>query len=147
MGIKKLFTFLEENDLFEKYSFLSDIIKNLKIDNNKFIIGVDANLYCYKYSHSYGNMLVGFYNQILKFYSNNIIPIYIFDGGVLKEKENTNKGKNEFIKSYNLTNFERFILDITGEMVWSKPIRKDYQSKLWFVSSSKNSKYKSIRRY
>ncbi len=49
-----------------------------------------------------------------------------------KEKENTNKGKNEFIKSYNLTNFERFILDITGEMVWSKPIRKDYQSIIYY---------------
>lgn len=97
MGIKKLFTFLDEKELFEKYSYLSDIIKNLKIDKNKFIIGVDANLYCYKYSYSYGNMLIGFYNQILKFYSNNIIPIYIFDGGVLKEKEGTTSYRNKKI--------------------------------------------------
>jgi hypothetical protein len=97
MGIKKLFTFLDEKELFEKYPYLSDIVKNLKIDKNKFIIGVDANLYCYKYSYSYGNMLIGFYNQILKFYSNNIIPIYIFDGGVLKEKEATTTNRNKKI--------------------------------------------------
>jgi len=99
MGIKKLFTFLEKKELFEKYSYLSDIIKKLKIDENKFIIGVDANLYCYKYTYSYGDMLIGFYNQILKFYSNNIIPIYIFDGGVIKEKESTNVNRNKKIIS------------------------------------------------
>lgn len=97
MGVKKLFTFLDKKKIFDKHLYLSDIIDSLNIDKDKFIIGVDANLYCYKYSYSYGNMFVGFYNQILKFYSNNIIPIYIFDGGTIKEKETTNLNRHKKI--------------------------------------------------
>lgn len=90
MGIKKLFTFLDNNNLYKKYSYLNDLILDLGINKNKLLVGVDGNLFCYKYIHSYDNMLIGFFNQILKFLSNKIIPIYIFDGGTLQEKENTN---------------------------------------------------------
>lgn len=90
MGIKKLFTFLDNNNLYKKYSYLNDLIIELNINKNKLLIGVDGNLFCYKYTHSYDNMIIGFFNQILKFLSNKIIPIYIFDGGTLQEKENTN---------------------------------------------------------
>ena len=90
MGIKKLFTFLDNNNLYKKYSYLNDLILDLNIDKNKLLVGVDGNLFCHKYTHSYDNMLIGFFNQILKFLSNKIIPLYIFDGGTLQEKENTN---------------------------------------------------------
>ena len=90
MGIKKLFTFLDNNKLYKKYSYLNDLISELDIDKKKLLVGVDGNLFCYKYTHSYDNMLIGFFNQILKFLSNKIIPLYIFDGGTLQEKENTN---------------------------------------------------------
>ena len=90
MGIKKLFTFLDNNKLYKKYSYLNDLISDLNIDKKKLLIGVDGNLFCYKYTHSYDNMLIGFFNQILKFLSNKIIPLYIFDGGTLQEKEYTN---------------------------------------------------------
>lgn len=90
MGIKKLFTFLDNNKLYKKYSYLNDLISELNIDKKHLLVGVDANLFCYKYTHSYDNMLIGFFNQILKFLSNKIIPLYIFDGGTLQEKENTN---------------------------------------------------------
>jgi hypothetical protein len=90
MGIKKLFTFLDNNNLYKKYSYLNDLIQELDINKKKLLVGVDGNLFCYKYIHSYDNMLIGFFNQILKFISNKIIPIYIFDGGTLQEKENTN---------------------------------------------------------
>jgi hypothetical protein len=90
MGIKKLFTFLDNNNLYKKYSYLNDLILELGINKNKLLVGVDGNLFCYKYTHSYDNMIIGFFNQILKFLSNKIIPIYIFDGGTLQEKENTN---------------------------------------------------------
>jgi len=90
MGIKKLFTFLDNNKLYKKYPYLNDLIIDLNIDKKKLLVGVDGNLFCYKYTHSYDNMLIGFFNQILKFLSNKIIPLYIFDGGTLHEKENTN---------------------------------------------------------
>ena len=97
MGIRRLFTFLDNKEIFEKYPYLDEIIKKLKINKNKFIVAVDGNLYCYKYSYSYGDMIIGFYNQILKFFSKNIIPFYIFDGGVVKEKESTNYIRNKKI--------------------------------------------------
>lgn len=97
MGIRKLFTFLDNKKIFEKHSYLDEIIKNLGINKNKFVIAVDGNLYCYKYSYSYDDMIIGFYNQILKFFSKNIIPLYIFDGGVVKEKESTNINRNKKI--------------------------------------------------
>lgn len=90
MGIKKLFTFLDNNKLYKKYSYLNDLILEQNIDKKKLLVGVDGNLFCHKYTHSYDNMLIGFFNQILKFLSNKIIPLYIFDGGTLQEKENTN---------------------------------------------------------
>jgi flap endonuclease-1 len=39
-------------------------------------------------------MLIGFFNQILKFLSNGICPLYIFDGGTIKEKAKTNIDRN-----------------------------------------------------
>ena len=62
---------------------------------NKLLIGIDANLFCYKYSHSYDNMLIGFFNQILKFLSYGYYPLYIFDGGTMMEKEGTNINRNK----------------------------------------------------
>jgi len=35
-------------------------------------------------------MLIGFFNQVLKFLSYGYYPLYIFDGGTMTEKENTN---------------------------------------------------------
>ena len=94
MGIKKLFTFLNNKEIYKIYPYMNDLIKDKKLDKNKMLIGIDGNLYCYKYSHSYDNMILGFYNQILKFLSNGIYPFYIFDGGTLIEKSNTNFQRN-----------------------------------------------------
>lgn len=90
MGVKKLFTYLNNKNLYKVYPYLNDIINEIGIDKKKLLVGVDGNLFCYKYTHSYDNMLIGFFNQILKFLSNKIIPLYIFDGGTIQEKENTN---------------------------------------------------------
>ena len=70
-------------------------------------------------------MLIGFFNQILKFLSNKIIPFYIFDGGTIQEKEQTNmirlqkkninkdkldKIENIINENENENNFDLFIL-------------------------------------
>ena len=100
MGIKKMNSFLNEHKIYKKYAYISDVIKDNNIDNENVIIGIDANLFCYKYSHSCDNILIGFYNQILNFLSHGYIPLYIFDGGNFEEKENTlisrNKRKSNF---------------------------------------------------
>lgn len=113
MGIKKLFTFLNNNALFKVYPYLNDLINELDIDKKKLLVGVDGNLFCHKYTHSYDNMLIGFFNQIIKFLSNKIIPLYIFDGGTLPEKENTNimRYQKKIISKYKLEQIEH-ILDL-----------------------------------
>jgi hypothetical protein len=95
MGIKKLFTFFDKNKLYKKYPYLYDLINDMNLDKNKLLIGIDANLFCYKYSYSYDNMLIGFFNQILKFLSYGYYPLYIFDGGTMLEKEETNNYRNK----------------------------------------------------
>jgi hypothetical protein len=90
MGVKKLHTFLNNKGIYKTYPYLNNLIDDLNFDKNRIIIGVDANLFFYKYSHSYDNMLIGFFNQVLKFLSYGYYPLYIFDGGTMIEKENTN---------------------------------------------------------
>jgi len=116
MGIKKLFTFLNNNNLFKRYPYLNNLIEELNIDKKSLLIGVDGNLFCYKYSHSYDNMLIGFFNQILKFLSNKIIPIYIFDGGTIPEKENTNiqRYQKKINSKYKLEQIQN-LLDLQDE--------------------------------
>lgn len=111
MGIKKLFTFLNNNNLFKIYPYLNDLINDLNMDKKKMLIGVDGNLFCYKYTHSYDNMLIGFFNQIIKFLSNKIIPLYIFDGGTIFEKENTNymRYQKKMISKYKLEQIENLL--------------------------------------
>ena len=94
MGVKRLFTFLNENKIYSTYNNLNQLLIEMGQQKNKTIIGVDANLFFYKYTHSYNNMLSGFFNQILKFLSNGIYPLYIFDGGTIKEKSKTNIERN-----------------------------------------------------
>jgi len=94
MGIKKLFTFLNNNKLYKIYPYLINLVSELNLNKKEILIGIDGNLFCYKYSHSYDNMLIGFFNQILNFLSNGLIPLYIFDGGTINEKENTNLLRN-----------------------------------------------------
>ena len=62
MGIKKLFTYLNNKNLYKVYPYLNDIINEIGIDKKKLLVGVDGNLFCYKYTHSYDNMLIGFFN-------------------------------------------------------------------------------------
>jgi hypothetical protein len=95
MGIKKLNTFLNNKKLYKNYTYLTDLIDELKLDKNKLFIGIDGNLFCYKYSYSYENMLIGFYNQILQFLSYGYYPFYIFDGGSVIEKEVTINNRNK----------------------------------------------------
>lgn len=133
MGIKKLFTFLNNNDLFKVYPYLNDLINELGVDKKKLLIGVDGNLFCHKYTHSYDNMLIGFFNQILKFLSNKIIPIYIFDGGTLPEKENTNiiRYQKKIMSKYkleqveNILDLEKNLCDKTNLLILKKKLEKN----------------------
>ena len=92
MGIRGL------NSLLDKF----DCIKNFKkIPRNINVIAIDANLYLCKYLYSQNvEVLYSILNQVLKFLSSNITPIYIFDGEAPTEKLNTIKKRK--IKKKNI---------------------------------------------
>lgn len=108
MGIKNLNKLLNDYDCIKKYDNIIDFLK--KTNKKKLIIGIDTNLYYYKYiKSSLKNPFYGFLIQIKHFYKHNIIPIYILDGKYPKEKDfliKKRKLKNNVIIPYNdLKNF------------------------------------------
>jgi hypothetical protein len=80
MGIKGL------TKLIKKFS--TNGIRNIKLSSYEGgIVLVDTSIYMYAYKQKFNNPLIGFINQILILTSNNITPIYIFDGAPPKEKK------------------------------------------------------------
>jgi len=111
MGVKKLFTFLNEKRIYKKYEKINNLLYELKLNKNSVFIGIDTNLYFYKYNYTYDNIIIGFFNQIIKFLSNGIYPLYIIDGGTLKEKEKTNIMRNNKKKN-NYQKIEELLVEI-----------------------------------
>jgi 5'-3' exonuclease len=91
MGIKKLNKFLLDKKLVKEYSCLTNYVNTFKRNNPKknMVIAIDFWLYAYKFKHCNDNILVGFWNQILKLLSHHILPLYVYDGKPLKEKTDT----------------------------------------------------------
>ena len=95
MGVKKLHTFLEENNLILQHKEFKSFLINKRLNNpyykfkNQLVVCIDFFIYVYKFNYSCENMLYGFVTQILKFLSNGIIPVYIIDGESTEHKEDT----------------------------------------------------------
>lgn len=89
MGIRKLYKFLSELDLINEYPNLTNYVTMRKKEYKKktVIIGIDFWLYAHKFTYSYGNMIIGFWNQIIKLLSHKVIPLYIYDGRPPNEKD------------------------------------------------------------
>lgn len=106
MGVRKLNKFLTNKNLIISYRNLYDYINKLKksgsnnAHNGKIVIAIDFWLYAHKFLHSCrsDNILLGFWNQIMKFLSCGIIPLYVMDGSVPVEKQDK---INERIKKRN----------------------------------------------
>jgi hypothetical protein len=88
MGIKKLNKFIQEQNLINEYPNLEVYLMHNKQIGKNAVFAIDFWLYAYKFSYSYGDMLIGFWNQATKFLSHRVIPLYIFDGVPPNEKEN-----------------------------------------------------------
>jgi len=110
MGIRKLNKFLINKGLVIEYSSLYDYINHIKKSkcnnslNGKIIVAIDFWLYAHKFLHSAksDNIVMGFCNQIFKFYLSGAIPLYVIDGAVPIEKEqkvNKRENKREKIKN------------------------------------------------
>jgi 5'-3' exonuclease len=97
MGIKKLQKFLSEKNIYSEYFNLNTYakIQRQKLNTSNICIGIDFMLYAHKFSKSYNNMFIGFWNQTIKFLSCGITPLYIFDGKAPPEKSETIQERQE----------------------------------------------------
>jgi 5''-3'' exonuclease (including N-terminal domain of PolI) len=88
MGIRKLYKFLKEKNLVKEYQNLTRYvnINKKKYCSGSIIVAIDFCLYAHKFTYSYGNMMIGFWNQIIKLLSHKIIPLYVYDGQPPDEK-------------------------------------------------------------
>jgi 5'-3' exonuclease len=110
MGVKKLYKFLSELKLITEYPTLTKYVntqlknKNNKLinPNNSIVVAIDFWLYAHKFTYLYGNMFVGFLNQIIKLLSHKIIPLYIYDGKTPIEKSAVIIGRQK--KKINMVN-------------------------------------------
>lgn len=108
MGIRKLNKFLQDNNYLKKYENLQVFKK--KFNKEYVVIGIDFWLYTHKLLHSKRNtnILLGFWNQIIRFLKNGFIPIYIIDGihPIIKNEEINNRINkfNNQIEKINIIN-------------------------------------------
>ena len=105
MGIRDLNKFLSIN--------VPDGIRQVdlkKLKGKK--VAIDTSIFLYKYIYKNDCFLEGFFQQIFRLVSNNIVPIYVFDGippeekshvlnGRRRKRKNLENKKNELTKEYN----------------------------------------------
>ena len=94
MGVRKLNKFLTTREITKSYRNIQEFINKLRIEKNnshngKIVIAIDFWLYAHKFLHSNRseNILLGFWNQVLKFFLCGIVPLYVMDGSVPIEKQ------------------------------------------------------------
>lgn len=110
MGVRKLNRFLTNREIIRTYRNIQEFIIELKnkdrcfnnAHNGKIIIAIDFWLYAHKFLHSSrsDNILLGFWNQIMKFFSCGIIPLYVMDGSVPVEKQEKVDERNKKRQKY-----------------------------------------------
>ncbi|AYV84436.1 MAG: putative flap endonuclease 1-like [Hyperionvirus sp.] len=119
MGVRKLFKFLRENNLVKEYQNLTKYVNTQRRAGGAkpVIICIDFWLYAHKFTYSYGNMVIGFWNQIIKLMSHKIIPLYVYDGNPPLEKDAVIQHRLK-----KRTNLELKLTNICNEIL------EDYQS-------------------
>lgn len=106
MGVRKLNKFLTERNVINIYHNLQEFINNINPRNNsktgKIVIAIDFWLYAHKFLHSRraDNILLGFWNQIMKLLSHGAIPLYVMDGSIPIEKFEKIDERNKKITNY-----------------------------------------------
>jgi 5'-3' exonuclease len=109
MGVRKLNKYLTDRGIITCYRNLAEFIDKLRCDetiNNtksgKIIFAVDFWLYAHKFLHSNrsDSILLGFWNQIIRFLSSGIIPLYVVDGSAPIEKMEIIKSREKKRANY-----------------------------------------------
>lgn len=108
MGVRKLNKFLTDKNIINTYRNLQEFINNINDEsqtntqNGRIIIAIDFWLYAHKFLHSKRseNILLGFWNQIMKLLSHGVIPLYVMDGSIPIEKFEKIDERNKKITNY-----------------------------------------------
>ena len=96
MGIKDLNKFLKErapNAI--KQLMFSDLSKLLNKEKKELKVAIDTSIYFYKFLYKNPRFIEGFFQQIARLRSNNITPIYVFDGKPPCEKKDVLNDRKE----------------------------------------------------
>lgn len=94
MGIKGLKKVLKKNGYEPKSLNTKNFLK--ESENKEIVVGIDTSIYLYRYKNIFNeNYLFGFIGQLTYFLSNNILPIYVFDGKATMEKEGVLEERKE----------------------------------------------------
>lgn len=112
--------FLDTHKLIKIHNNLGDLIRNSKESDYKvfntrnkcYRLGIDTMLYAHKFKYSYNNIIIGFVNQIIKFLSNRILPIYIIDGIAPIEKSDLIKTRTD-----KKLRTEKKIIDLQNKLI------------------------------
>ena len=90
-------------------------------------IAIDTSLFMHKFMYSYGNLIIGFFDQIYHLRRRGIRPIYIFDGKPPQEKNDCiyerNKKAQEYKEKMNQTNDKQEKLKLEKSTI---RIKKEY---------------------
>lgn len=90
MGVRGLYKFLREKGLSYVYPNINSYVRRYRKKNGRVIVAIDFWLYANKFIRSQrGNIMTGFWNQIVRFMSHRIVPVYIIDGLTPTEKLTT----------------------------------------------------------
>ena len=96
MGIKDLNKFLKERAPSSiKQLMFSDLYKVLNKKDKNLTVAIDTSIYFYKFLYKNPRFIEGFFQQIARLRSNNITPIYIFDGRPPSEKKEVLNDRKE----------------------------------------------------
>ncbi|AYV76058.1 MAG: putative flap endonuclease 1-like [Terrestrivirus sp.] len=130
MGVRKLYKFLSEKKLIKEYPNLTRYVNSRKrdkiqhmINSESIIVAIDFWLYAHKFTYSYGNMIIGFWNQIIKLLSHKIIPLYIFDGRPPQEKDAVIQ-----LRHQKRQNMENKLKDIYDELTDEQTVSNNSES-------------------
>jgi len=142
MGVRKLNKFLISRKLTIYHPDLHNFVGSRPHNTKNKVIAIDFWLYAHKFLHSarYTNILLGFWNQIMRFLSCGIVPLYVMDGIVPIEKQETvdmrNKKRNNIINRIKEIDRQKDVFINLNELNELNDIKENLQKKVKRVRTS-----------
>ena len=146
MGIRRLNKFLCEKNLIDSYPNINSYVSKYRNTNKRVVMAIDFWLYANKFSHSCdGNIMIGFWNQIVKLLSHRIVPLYVIDGAIPVEKEDIVKERRKKYEN-NVKKLNEIDKQLNKFVDLSELTKKIDSSQLEVLETKKNKLKKNIKK-